>query len=73
MNLTIFAEVVQSLDAINEEHQRLQLEIKNMMKQYHIYHVLNEKCQEICVRNPHTYFETLHHSIKSLNLDCAQH
>ena len=67
MDLTIFKEVTQILDALNEEHNQLKDDIKNMIAQYHMYHILADKCEEIAkVVSPQNYFETLYHSISSL-------
>ena len=66
MDLTIFKEVTQILDALNEEHNQLKDDIKNMISQYHMYHILSDKCVQIATNTPKTYFETLYHSIPSL-------
>ncbi len=62
MNPELFAEVENVLETINKEHAELQERIKNMIKEYHFYHILESKCEEIAAtHHPSQYFEKTHH------------
>ncbi len=59
-DLTIFNEVSESLKMLNEQHRILHTTIKDMMSEYHTYHILSEKCEEVAVVSPYNYFENIY-------------
>jgi hypothetical protein len=64
MDPEVFEEVESILQTINEEHALLKERIKNMIKEYHFYHILEAKCEEIAEKQHHSqYFEKLHQFI----------
>ncbi len=66
MDSSVFNEVSQILKKINEQHRVLHTTIKDMMNEYHYYHILEEECAKIAIENPHTYFESLYFKLNNL-------
>jgi hypothetical protein len=61
MNPEVFEEVENLLQSINAEHAELNERIKNMMRDYHFHHILEEECAKIVeVEQPSQYFEKVY-------------
>lgn len=73
MELSLFDEVSNSLKALNEQHRIIHTTIKDMIAEYHLYHILKEKCEEVALTSPSNYFETIYHNIKIWSQNCAQY
>lgn len=65
MDSELFSEVSQSLKILNEEHRKLHTTIKDMMLEYHLYHILKEHCEYAAITSPQTYFETVYFKLNS--------
>jgi hypothetical protein len=67
MDLSIFNEVSESLKILNEQHRTLHTVIKDMISEYHMYHILSEKCEKIANATPQLYFENIYKELSKLN------